>query len=122
MKTRTLFSKALSSAALMTTITIAFLIQAVSIANAAAQDPERNSTTPTGWHFWVNRTKAEIDQLAQDAGERVINVQVVSTNPLLFTAVMVKNTGPYHRISGWSYGTEADVTNAINNHYGRLID
>ena len=86
------------------------------------QDPERNATTPVGWHFWVGRTKADIDQRAKDAGERVINVQVASTAPLLFNAVMVQNEGPYERTGGWSHGTEAEVTSTINAQKGRLID
>lgn len=86
------------------------------------QDPERNATTPVGWHFWVGRTKADIDQRAKDAGERVINVQVASTDPLLFNAVMVENEGPYARTGGWSYGTEADVTATMNAQKARLID
>jgi hypothetical protein len=91
-------------------------------ASAAVQDPERNATTPTSWHIWVDQTKAQIDQLALNAGERVVDVNVTSTNPLLFSAVMVKNTGVYARTGGWSYGTEADVTNTINAQQGRLID
>ena len=86
------------------------------------EDPERNATTPTGWHFWICRSKAEIDQLAKNAGERVVNVQLTSSNPLLFNAVMVNNSGPYARTGGWSYGTEADVTTKINAEKGRLIN
>jgi len=86
------------------------------------QDPERNATTPVGWHFWLHRSKADIDQLAKNAGERVINVQVSSTNPLLFNAVMVENEGPYARTGGWSQGSEAEVTATINAEKGRLID
>jgi hypothetical protein len=86
------------------------------------QDPERNATAPTGWHFWIGRSKSDIDQLAQNADERVVNVQVSSTSPLLFNAVMVKNEGPYARKGGWSHGTEAEVTAAINTQKGRLID
>src|SRR3990170_4968587 len=72
--------------------------------SAAVQDPERNATTPTGWHFWTGHSKAEIDQLAKNAGERVVNVNVDSTSPLRFSAVLVRNTGLYARTGGWSYG------------------
>jgi Beta-lactamase enzyme family/Bacterial tandem repeat domain 1 len=91
-------------------------------ASAAVPDPERNATTPVGWHVWTGQTKAAIDQLAQNAGERVVNVQVVSTSPLLFSAVMVANSGAYARTGDWSYGTETNVTNTINAKQGRLID
>ena len=86
------------------------------------EDPERNATTPTSWHFWIGRSKADIDQLAKNAGERVVNVQVTSTNPLQFNAVMVNNSGAYARTGGWSYGSEADVTATINAEQGRLIN
>src|SRR6266540_2476505 len=86
------------------------------------QDPERSATTPTGWHVWIGQSKADLDKLAQDSGERVVNVQVVSTSPLRFSAVLVKNVGLDARTGGWSYGTESDVTNAINANGGRLID
>jgi len=86
------------------------------------EDPERNATTPIGWHFWIGRSKVDIDQLAHNAGERVINVQVNSTSPLLFNTVMIKNDGPYARTGGWSHGTEAEVTATLNAGKGRLID
>src|SRR5262249_34425455 len=96
----------------------------IGVANvsAAVEDPERNATTPIRWHCWTGRSKEGIDQLAQNADERVINVQVDSTSPLRFSAVMVKNTGPYARTGDWAYGSEADVTNKLNAENGRLID
>lgn len=89
---------------------------------AAVQDPERNATTPTGWHVWVGRSKQQIDQLAKSRGERVVDVNVDSANPLRFSAVLVRNTGSYARTGGWGYGSEAGVTNTINANQGRLID
>jgi ABC-type glycerol-3-phosphate transport system substrate-binding protein len=89
---------------------------------AAVQDPERNATTPTRWHFWVGQKKSKIDQLAKNAGERVVDVNVDSVTPLRFSAVLVRNSGPYARTGGWSFGSEADVTNKINAKKGRLID
>ena len=89
---------------------------------AAVPDPERNATAPVRWHFWVGQTKAKIDQLAANAGERVVDVNVDSVSPLRFSAVLVRNAGPYARTGGWSFGTEADVTNKLNAEQGRLID
>jgi Beta-lactamase enzyme family/Polyglycine hydrolase-like, structural repeat len=114
---------------------LSFLLATVALALAAAlsgaaakaaaavqvQDPERNATTPVASHIWVDRTKAQLDALAQEVGERVVDVQVTSTSPLKFTGITVKNTGPYARSGNWSYGTEADVTNTINAVKGRLI-
>ena len=69
---------------------------------AAVLDPERNATIPTGWHFWVGQTKAQIDKRAKKAGERVVDVNVDSVSPLRFSAVLVRNTGPLraHRVAG----------------------
>jgi len=89
---------------------------------AAVQDPERNATTPTGWHFWVGQSKAKIDQLAKRSNERVVDVNVDSASPLRFSAVLVRNSGPYARTGSWSYGSEADVTNTINAKKARLTD
>lgn len=103
-------------------VTALVLITGAEAAPTAVQDPERDGTTPTGWHLWIDRNKADIDQLAQNAGERVVNVQVTSTSPLRFSAVMVKNTGTYTRTGSWSYGSEADVTAELKAVQGRLID
>ena len=89
---------------------------------AAVQDPERNATTPTRWHFWVGQKKSKIDELAQKAGERVVDVNVDSVTPLRFSAVLVRNSGTYARTGDWSFGSEADVTKKINAEQGRLID
>lgn len=89
---------------------------------AAVLDPERNATIPTGWHFWVGQTKAQIDKRAKKAKERVVDVNVDSVAPLRFSAVLVRNSGPYARTGGWSYGSEADVTSKIKATHGRLID
>ena len=88
----------------------------------AVQDPERNATTPTGWHFWFGQSKAKIDQLAKRSSERVVDVNVDSVSPLRFSAVLVRNSGPYARTGSWSYGSEAAVTNTMNAKKARLID
>jgi beta-lactamase family protein len=106
----------------------AFVLLAVTVASssaspaAAVQDPERNATTPTGWHFWVGMTKTKINTLANQAHERVVDVNIDSTSPLRYSAVLVRNAGPYARTGGWSFGTEAYVTNTINSEHARLID
>ncbi len=110
-------------AALVTLVLLAAVVASSSASpSAAVQDPERNATTPTGWHFWVGQTKAQIDKLADQAGERVVDVNVDSVSPLRFSAVLVRNTGAYARIGGWSYGSEGAVTNKIKATKGRLID
>jgi Beta-lactamase enzyme family len=105
---------------------LAVLLATVGASNAtpaaAVQDPERNATTPTRWHFWVGQKMSRIDQLAQGAGERVVDVNVDSVTPLRFSAVLVRNSGIYARTGGWSIGSEADVTKKINAEQGRLID
>ena len=82
-------------AALAAITLLAVAIGASSASPAASvQDPERNATTPTGWHFWVGQTKAQIDKRAKDASERVVDVNVDSVVPLRFSAVLVRKLGP----------------------------
>jgi Beta-lactamase enzyme family/Polyglycine hydrolase-like, structural repeat len=110
-------------AGLATVLLVGLSVGASSASSTGAvQDPERNATTPTGWHFWVGQTRVKIDQLANQAGERVVDVNVDSVNPLRFSAVLVRNSGLYDRTGGWSVGSEAGVTNKINAEKGRLID
>ena len=117
-----LVRKATVAALVALTVVLATVGASNATPAAAVQDPERNATTPTRWHFWVGQKKSKIDELAQNAGERVVDVNVDSVTPLRFSAVLVRNSGTYARTGDWSFGSEADVTKKINAEQGRLID
>jgi hypothetical protein len=76
-------------------------------ATAAVPDPERSSTAPTGWHWWVDRSEDELKTQYKTDGDRIVSLQVTSTSPYRFTAALVHNSGVYQRQWGWWYGKTA---------------
>ncbi len=86
------------------------------------QDPDRDSTTPTSWHWWRNRTEDELNTMRKN-GERIISIQRSPTDPGHFDAVLVSNSGVYQRIDGWWFGLSGDeVINKTKEKNGRIID
>ena len=81
-------------------------------AGAAVPDPERNATTPTGWHWWYGQSEAQVKQHYKDDGERIIDLEVQSTSPYRFAVATVRNTGAYARGWYWYYGLTADAVAA----------
>lgn len=69
---------------------------------AQVLDPERYSSTPTGWAWRYTADKAGIDAYAASNGLRVTAVELVSSSPLTFSATMVRNSGTYARTSSWT--------------------
>jgi CubicO group peptidase (beta-lactamase class C family) len=64
--------------------------------------------TQTAFHWHPSHSESQIqDTLAQ--GYRVHDVEVVSTSPLRFNVVYVKNEGPYQRDSLWKHDTTSTV-------------
>jgi beta-lactamase family protein len=89
----------------------------------ASVDPERNASTPTGWHWWRGQSAAKLDQLAADNGERVVSISVDDPIAERFTAAMVSNTGVYHRDGGWFHDKTRDQVVALTQGKDRrLID
>jgi hypothetical protein len=102
---------------------LAFATTSSATAGAAVPDPERNATTPTGWHWWYGQTEAQVKQHYKDDGERIIDLEVQSTSPYRFAVATVRNTGAYARGWYWYYGLTADaVADKLKENNGRLID
>src|SRR5688500_10728865 len=78
---------------------LALLVGSAAQASAAAPDPERNSTAPTGWHWWYGLSAEQVEQRYKEDGDRIIDVEVQGTSPLRFAVATVRNTGVYAR--GW---------------------
>ncbi len=92
-------------------------------ASAAVIDPERNSTAITGWWWYYGQTEAQLNSIATTNGARIVDIEVESTSPYLFTAAFVKNTGTYARTWYWYYGlTSAGVAQKISSLNARVID
>ena len=116
-----LVRKATVAALVALTVVLATVGASNATPAAAVQDPERNATTPTRWHFWVGQKSRRSTSSPERRG-RVVDVNVDSVTPLRFSAVLVRNSGTYARTGDWSFGSEADVTKKINAEQGRLID
>jgi hypothetical protein len=89
----------------------------------AAVDPERNASTPTGWHWWRGQSAAQLDQRAEDNGERVVSISVDDPVTERFTAALVRNTGVYQRDGDWFFDKTRDQVVALTQGQDRrLID
>ncbi len=107
-----------------TLIALAALMALVPAApSAAAVDPERNASTPTGWHWWRGQTPAQLEQRETDAGERVISINADDKYGNRFSAALVKNSGPYARDGSWFHDKTADQVVALTKgKKRRLVD
>ncbi|MFP5364267.1 MAG: serine hydrolase [Thermoleophilia bacterium] len=92
-------------------------------AQAAVPDPERNATTPTGWHWYHGLSAAQVKQRYAAHGDRIVDLEVQSTSPYRFAVATVRNQGVYARGWYWYYGlTAAQVKARLKQKNGRLID
>lgn len=92
-------------------------------AGAAAPDPERHATAPTGWHWWYGQSEAQLKQHYTADGDRIVDIEVESTSPYRFTVATVRNQGVYARGWYWYYGlTAAQLKDKLKEKKGRLID
>src|SRR5574341_42323 len=67
---------------------VAFLSASAFFSAAHAQD-ERSLTDPTGWYWYYNVTPETLTNVYNNTGSRIIDLEVVDTSPLLFTAALV---------------------------------
>ncbi|HWI06619.1 MAG TPA: serine hydrolase [Solirubrobacteraceae bacterium] len=92
-------------------------------AQAAVPDPERNATTPTGWHWYYGLSAEQVKQRYAAHGDRIVDLEVQSTAPHRFNVATVRNSGVYARGWYWYYGlTAAQVKDRLKQKKGRLID
>jgi len=105
----------------------ASLILALLLASAwpvrgATRDPDRDNTTPVGWHWWKSRSEAQINEM-RAAGERLIDIEWSPTTAGTFDVVLVSNSGVYKRADGWWFGqTRDEVVAKTKEHNGRITD
>ncbi len=92
-------------------------------AGAAAPDPGRNATTPTGWHWYYGQSATQVKQRYKEHGDRIIDIEVEGTAPYRFAVAMVRNAGVYKRGWWWYYGlTASQLKSKIKANKARLID
>ncbi len=98
------------------------LLLATTLAPALAET-HRISDTQTGWYYYYNQTEAELIDIIEETGSRIIDIEIHSTSPLRFTAAFVKNSGEYASGWWWYFGlTHEQVGQVIDENSARLID
>jgi len=98
-------------------------LMAPAVAGAATVDPGRNLDTPSGWHWYRDRTIPQINKALNAHGDRLIDIDVTSANRYL--VAMVHNGGPYERGAGnhwFTYRTRNAVVDLTKGKGWRLID
>ena len=92
------------------------------VLRAAVQDPDRESTTPTSWHWWRDRTEDQINTFRHN-GERLIGLELSPSDAGKFDAVLVQSSGTYQRSDGWWFGLTYDqVVAKVAENNGRITD
>ncbi len=89
----------------------------------AVQDPDRTSTTPTGWGWHPNASVATIKAWVK-TGQRITDLELTKTSGKpKFSAAYVSNAGSYKRSWWWYYGLSAQAVKAkLKTNKARLID
>lgn len=110
----------------MKTLSIAILTVlssalALAPAGAAVLDPERESSLPTAWHWEASRNATQLDTL-RARGERIVDLEPSPTTANTFDAVLVSNSGDYHRTDAWQPNLTAAGVETYRTRGYRAID
>ena len=97
-------------------------VLAVSLAAVAAAQADTDLTTPTAWWYHTNASLQDVDARLNQ-GFRLVDIEVLGTNPLSFSASYVQNTGAYAKGWWWYFDqTSASITSLLAQNNARLID
>ncbi len=89
----------------------------------AQADIERSLSTPTAWWWLHGVTATQITDLINDEGARLVDLEVESSSPWLFSAAFVKNSGEYGTDWWWlTSQTVTSLSNFIAENDARIID
>jgi Beta-lactamase enzyme family/Bacterial tandem repeat domain 1 len=89
---------------------------------AAQPDPERAAGV-TGWYWQLGRTETQLNDFWKEKKQRITSIEVDSTSPYRFSAVMVRNDGPYARTWSWWFDRdESGVKERVDTLQSRIID
>jgi hypothetical protein len=92
------------------------------LAHSENSSDDFDNSTPTAWWIYYGQTPAQVAGLLTQYKARLIDIQVGSVSPLLFTVTMVANTGAYAKASWWYYGVTASALSGyITANKARLI-
>ena len=89
----------------------------------AVPDPDRTSTTPTGWGWHPNASVATVKAFVK-TGQRITDLELTKTSGKpKFSVAYVSNAGSYQRAWWWYYGLSAKSVKAkLKSKKARLID
>ena len=91
--------------------------------NFALADSHRMETTPTDWWWYHSQSDADIVNVIDETGSRLIDIEIQSTEPLRFAAAFVHNSGVYAETWWWFFDqTPGDIETLLNRNEARLID
>src|SRR5262249_22656721 len=89
---------------------------------ARAQE-EKNPHKDTHWFWSANVTPAQMRQMADNSGFRIIDLAVARQSPLEFTVVWVDNHGPFAREWWWYYNvTGPQILELQKKHGAHVLD
>lgn len=107
---------------LRTVLALGMVSILVHVAPARA-DLERSLDDPTNWWWLHGVSAAEIDDLINTEGARLVDVEVESDSPLRFSAAFVHNSGAYGSGWWWLYGqSPTTLSNFVAANNARIID
>ncbi len=91
---------------------------------AEATTQVRSQSDPTSWWWYYGQTPAQVTDLTNDNGARIVDIEVQDTSPTLrFAVALVRNQGAYASAWWWYYGlTAQQVSDNLSAHNARLID
>ncbi len=93
------------------------------ISQAADLLPERGATERVGNWFFKSLSEAQLNAKTEELNARVVDLEVVSTSPMRFSAALVQNKGPHTGRWWWRFGLSQRQVNEITREKdARLID
>lgn len=104
-------------------LTLVLSLCMLAVAPTANADLERSLDDPTAWWWLYGATEAQVSDIINDEGARLVDIEVESVSPLRFNAAFVHNSGGYASGWWWYYNaTTTDISNLLTANTGRLID
>ena len=96
----------------------------VGAGSATASTQVRTQSDPTAWWWAYGQTAAEVAQLVNANGARIVDIEVEQASPSYrFSVALVENAGVYDKTWWWYYGLTADQLNDhVSTNDGRVID
>lgn len=96
----------------------------LTVVPAGPELTERSLTEYTGW-WWLSNASIETVEERIAAGFRIIDLEVLGTDPWRFSVAMVADAGVHEKDWWWYYGehvTPAFIADMVVEHEARIID